>query len=224
MRPPSQPHGGAPESGGDPRREQGPQRHGRHQRPQQHRSQQHQSPQHQPPQQTTQLFFAAWPAPEIQEALGGVAQRVQHECGGQATPVHNIHLTLVFLGPVPHDRMTELETLAEKVSGQRFDLAVDRLDYWKHNRIAWAGVEQCPEALRALVGQLEKTLGAAGFRLDQRPYVPHVTLLREARSASAQNRMPPIAWPVEEFVLVESVQLDQSRVYEVLHRWPLTGS
>lgn len=203
--------------GGDSRSERESRRQGRPQRTQQ------QSPQHQPPQQKTQLFFAAWPAPEIQEALRGVAQRAQRECGGQATPVHNIHLTLVFLGPVPHDRMTELETLAEKVSGQRFDLAVDRLDYWQHNRIAWAGVEQCPEALRALVGQLEKTLGAAGFRLDPRPYVPHITLLREAR-APAQNQMPPIAWPVEEFVLVESVQLDQSRVYEVLHRWPLGGS
>ncbi len=203
--------------GGDSRRERGPGR-GRPQRTQQQSPQQRQSTQG-----ATQLFFAAWPAPEIQEALGGVAQRVQSECGGHATPVHNIHLTLVFLGPVPHDRMTELETLAEKVSGQRFDLAVDRLDYWKHNRIAWAGVEQCPEALRALVGQLEKTLGAAGFRLDPRPYVPHITLLREAR-APAQNQMPPIAWPVEEFVLVESVQLDQSRVYEVLHHWPLGES
>ena len=238
MRPPRKSRGGGP--GGDSRRErghghgqgQGQQRQGRPQRSQQqqrNRPQQQNRPQ-QPSQQrpagpTTQLFFAAWPAAEIQEALGGVAQRAQRECGGQATPVHNIHLTLVFLGPVAYERLIELERLAEKVSAPRFALAVDRVEYWRHNNIAWAGFEECPEALRALVGQLEKTLAAEGFHPDQRPYVTHVTLLRDARRAPAQGRLPqPVAWPVEEFVLVESVQLDNSRVYEVLHRWPLTGS
>lgn len=176
------------------------------------------------PQQTTRLFFAAWPSPEIQQMLGGVAQRAQRECGGQPTPDHNIHLTLLFLGGIAHERLTELETLAATVRAPRFTLAVDRLDYWKHNRILWAGVKESPEALRALVSQLEKTLGAVGFRFDQRSYVPHITLLRESHRAPAQPAVPPIEWAVEEFVLVESVQLDESRVYEVLHRWPLTGS
>ena len=176
------------------------------------------------PQQATRLFFAAWPSPEIQQMLGGVAQRAQRECGGQLTPNHNIHLTLLFLGGIAHERLTELETLAATVRAPRFTLALDRLDYWKHNRILWAGVKDCPEALLALVSQLEKTLGAVSFQFDQRPYVPHITLLRESHRAPAQAAIPPIEWAVEEFVLVESVQLDESRVYEVLHRWPLTGS
>jgi len=173
--------------------------------------------------QATRLFFAAWPAPEVQEALGGVAQRAQRECGGQATPVHNIHLTLVFLGSIAHERLPELETLAAAISAPRFALAVDRLDYWRHNRIVWAGVEECPEALHALVAQLERALAAAGFRCDRRPYVPHITLLRDARRAPSEGRTSPVRWPVEEFVLVESVQLERARVYEALHRWPLGG-
>jgi 2'-5' RNA ligase len=51
--------------------------------------------------------------------------------------------------------------------------------------------------------------------------VPHITLLREARRAPAQSRLAPIAWPVSEFALVESVQLDNSHMYEVLQSWRL---
>lgn len=173
--------------------------------------------------QATRLFFAAWPAPEVQGALGGVAQSAQRECGGRAVPAHNIHLTLVFLGNVPRARLDEFETLAETVSAPRFALAVDRLGYWRHNRIVWAGVEDCPEALRALVTRLEQVFAATGFRFDRRPYVPHITLLREARRAPAQGRVSPVAWPVAEFALVESVQLERAVLYEVLRRWPLAA-
>ena len=84
-------------------------------------------------------------------------------------------------------------------------------------------MEECPEALHALVAQLERALAAAGFRCDRRPYVPHITLLRDARRAPSEGRTSPVRWPVEEFVLVESVQLERARVYEALHRWPLGG-
>lgn len=172
---------------------------------------------------TTRLFFAAWPAPEVQRALGDLAHDAQRECGGRAVPVHNIHLTLVFLGNVERGRLAEIETLVATISAPRFALAVDRLDYWRHNRIVWAGTEECPEALRALVAQLEQVLATAGFHFDQRPYVPHITLLRDARRAPAQGRVSPVAWPVAEFALVESVQLERARLYEALRRWPLAA-
>ena len=170
---------------------------------------------------TARLFFAAWPAPAAQRALGDIASRAQRECGGRAVPAPNIHLTLVFLGDLPRDRATVIETLASAVKGPRFALSVDRLEYWRHNRILWAGVEACPEALQTLVAQLEAGLATVGFRFDQRPYVPHITLLRDAKRAPAENRASPVAWPVTEFALVESVQRERVRVYEVLRKWPL---
>jgi len=51
--------------------------------------------------------------------------------------------------------------------------------------------------------------------------VPHITLVRDARRAPAQSRLAPVSWPVSEFALVESVQLDNSHMYEVLQSWPL---
>ena len=175
---------------------------------------------------TARLFFAAWPSPEIQQALGKLAQGLKQECGGRAIPAHNIHLTLAFLGDVGHSRMARLEEIAAAISGQRFaqcfDLNVARVEYWRHNHIVWAGVEHCPVALQALTAGIERALSPEGFRFDRRPYVPHITLLRDARRAPATAAIPAVPWRVHHFALVESVPRERGRVYEVLRDWPLS--
>lgn len=173
--------------------------------------------------ETARLFFAVWPAPEVQRALGEVARRARHECGGRAVPPSNIHLTLVFLGNLPRDRLAVLEAIAPKVQGHRFTLKVDRLEYWRHNRILWAGTRDTPEALQALVTRLQDALAGADFKFDRRPYVPHITLLRNARGAPVDNHLPAVEWPVEDFALVESAPRERGRVYQVLRSWPLGG-
>lgn len=172
---------------------------------------------------TARLFFALWPAPEVQRALGDIADRAQFECGGRAVPARNIHLTLVFLGDLPRDRTTVLETLVSAVKGPRFAMSVDRLEYWRHNSVLWAGTDACPEPLQELVARMQDAFRGAGFRFDQRPYVPHVTLLRNARRAPVNDHCPAVAWPVSGFALVESAPRERGRVYQVLRSWPLGG-
>ena len=167
------------------------------------------------------LFFAAWPPPDTQQALGKLARDLARECGGRAVPARNIHLTLAFLGNVARDRLPLLEELAAGICASRFALAIDRLGYWRHNRVVWAGTEGCPDGLRELAEDLGGKLSAAGFRLEQRDYVPHVTLLRDARRAPARSAMPGLAWQVGRFALVESAPQGRGRVYRVLRDWPL---
>lgn len=166
------------------------------------------------------VFFAAWPPPEVQRALGDIAQ-AHCECGGRAVPERNIHLTLLFIGDVPRDRVPGLEALGAAVTSPGFSLRVDRLEYWRHNHILWAGVGNCPRELTALVERLQQPAAAAGHRIERRPYVPHVTLRRDARRAPENARIQ-VDWPVAELALVESVQRERGRMYEVLRRWPLS--
>ena len=172
---------------------------------------------------TARLFFAAWPSVGVQEKLHAVAQQARSECGGRAIAQRNIHLTLAFLGDVPRARLPRIEAVAGGVGGSRCDIEVDRLQYWRHNRIVWAGVERCPAPLAALAGQLSAGLRAIGFRIDDRPYVLHVTLLRNARRAPSDTMIASVAWPIADIALVESVRRGDGRVYEVLRRWPLGG-
>ena len=172
---------------------------------------------------TARLFFAAWPAPEVQHALHRIGEEAQRECGGRAIQERNIHLTLVFLGNVERVRLPQLKAIAAGIVAVPCDLTFDRVEYWRHNRILWAGVERCPASLLALVSGLSLGLRAIGLDPDSRPYLPHITLLREARRAPMGSRVTEIAWPVRDFALIESVERGKGRVYEVLRRWPLVN-
>ena len=173
--------------------------------------------------ETPRLFLALWPAPDIQQALGKVALGLKPRCGGRAIPTGNIHLTLAFLGSVERDRLPAIKALAGSVDSGRFELILDRIHYWRHNRIVWAGVSRCPSGIVSLVEQLQARLSGKGFRFEQRPYVPHVTLLRDARRAPPEEGTAPVAWPVAGFALMESVPGRRGSTYHALREWPLAS-
>jgi len=53
---------------------------------------------------------------------------------------------------------SELCALAAEIKAPQFELAIDCIDYWPHNRIVWAGPVACPDELRGLVALLEGAL------------------------------------------------------------------
>jgi 2'-5' RNA ligase len=71
------------------------------------------------------------------------------------------------------------------------------------------------------VASLQDAVARAEFRFDRRLYIPHVTLLRNARHAPANDRCPADAWAVDGFALVESAPRERGRAYQVLRSWPL---
>ena len=134
----------------------------------------------------------------------------------------NLHQTLVFLGSVAIDRIPELATLAASLRTSAFKLEFGVTGYWRHNRIVWVAPHTTPEPLLALVAELEQGLRQAGFKFDQRPYAPHLTLIRDAR---APARLPALtlAWKVAEFALVRSARIEQGSRYEVIARGRLVS-
>ncbi len=171
--------------------------------------------------ETARLFFALWPDAAPRAALGRLAQALHQECGGRVMLTRNIHLTLVFLGDVAASWIPDLRALAEGIVAQRFELAIATVNYWRHNRIVWAGPKECPDAMQMLVADLESALKAGDFRFDERPYAPHITLLRDARRAPAAQTVADIPWRIADFALVQSLHRDNASVYEAIQRWPL---
>jgi 2'-5' RNA ligase len=131
-----------------------------------------------------------------------------------------LHLTLVFLGDTPAARLDELKELAGSMQGRRFDLAFKQAACWRHNKVGFLSPEQTPPELAQLVYGLEDGLEAAGIDFDQRPYKPHLTLLRNTR-CTTQVAFKPIHWRPEEFVLVASSSTDHGPTYQLLGRWKL---
>jgi len=171
------------------------------------------------PTDSARVFFALWPAPEVRDALAALTRSLQAECGGRPTRAEKIHLTLFFVGHVPRQRLPELQDIGGDVQATRFALVLDRLGYFRHNRIAWAGAA-CPPPLASLVTQLREKLTAYVSNNEDRAYVPHITLLRDASRKPAANTLAPITWEAREFVLVESVMAAAAR-YDIIRRWTL---
>lgn len=137
--------------------------------------------------------------------------------GGRATPAENIHLTLEFLGEIGEERLALLHDIAAAVRGRRFKLSMDRVGSFRRARVAWAGCESAAPQVMALQRDLSRRLRAEGFDLEDRPFAPHVTLLRKTEAAVPQARIDPIEWRVAEFALVAS----NAGRYATLARWRL---
>jgi RNA 2',3'-cyclic 3'-phosphodiesterase len=170
------------------------------------------------------VFFALWPGAHVAQALAAAAREAQAECGGRPTAPEKIHLTLFFVGDVERGRIVSLQALAGTVRTNAFSLDFDAIGYWRHNRIVWGGMRRCAEALSRLVANLQERLLVEGIESETRPYVPHVTLVRNAQRGPKRTRLGPLAWDADDFVLVESVPAGGGVRYDVIGRWPLLAS
>jgi RNA 2',3'-cyclic 3'-phosphodiesterase len=172
--------------------------------------------------ETARLFFALWPPSELQAGLAAWARQAAGK--GRAMRRENLHLTLAFLGATDVTLIPELIALAAEVHFTAIRLQLDRVGYWKHNRIIWCGAAEEPEALTALVGSLRSRLIAAGIRYDPKPFVSHVTLVRDADDISAAPPWIPLLWEAGDFALVRSARVEGRLTYEPLQRFPAAAS
>lgn len=169
---------------------------------------------------TLRLFFALWPDDATRDALNDAGKRLHQHWGGRLMRADTLHVTLAFLGRTPADQLEILAACADSVQTDAFELVLDHAGYWRHNRIGWLGASRTPPQHFELVGTLNAALQTAGFAVDARPHVPHVTLLRNAVGGEVQE-CTPVHWPIKGFVLVASrTEADGAR-YEVIRRWPL---
>lgn len=167
------------------------------------------------------MFFALWPDEALRAGLAKRAREAQAECGGRSIAGPNIHLTLVFVGALERERLPELERVADEVRSPGLEFGIDTLGYWRHNRIVWAGSGAVSPLLVRLVQALGAAVASLGIKVEARPYVPHVTLVRNAEKPPAMRAFPSLAWLAREFVLVESVPAGAGVRYEVRRSWPL---
>ncbi|MBS3935926.1 MAG: RNA 2',3'-cyclic phosphodiesterase [Sulfuritalea sp.] len=170
------------------------------------------------------VFFALWPPAETLSALDAVATETVRRCGGRRTRRDALHLTLAFIGVVTSARLDALRNVAGRVRAEPFSFVLDRLGCWPRNRIVWTGCGAAPSAQNRLCATLAARLAEAGFIIDRRPFVPHVTLVRDARCDRLPERTSPIPWRVGDFVLAESLLQPAGARYRLLGRWPLVAA
>ncbi|WP_347555518.1 2'-5' RNA ligase family protein [Robbsia sp. KACC 23696] len=192
------------------------------------------------------LFFALLPDDNVRETLARRALQVQRRCGGRRLPTESLHLTLLFLGQVPTDRLPMLAAMTTAYSVPPGTLQFARFGAFARRRIVWAGIgdgvgvgsgrseEDVAAAqdasgltdLLALQRDLVERITVAGLPIKDEPFRPHVSLLRDATpsdlgGAVASLSLAPVDWSYKRIALMASEPTGGRHRYVELARSPL---
>ncbi len=141
-------------------------------------------------------FIAADIPPSTQKHIQQQLDNLRNGIGDFAVrwvPVHNIHLTLKFLGEVSSadvDMLTEI-LRAQADSQPMFDIHINGLGSFpssKRTRVLLIRIQASAE-LEALQRGIEFTCSNVGYRSETRPFSPHLTLGRVRRGISSSDQM-----------------------------------
>ena len=161
------------------------------------------------------LFVAVELAPELKDALSdAIASLRSQGASANFTRRENMHLTLAFIGETP--RLAEAKAALETVAALPFRIELQGSGAF--GDLVWAGVRRNPD-LDLLASRVRDALRGEGFRLDPKPFRPHITLARRLVCAEKPSvELPRASAPVRDFVLMRSDRVDGRLVYTPVFR------
>lgn len=144
---------------------------------------------------------------------------------GNVTRPENLHLTLAFLGETR--RLEQAKRAVQGCTEAAFSLALPalRVSGGGRNPMLWLAVARSSE-LSLLQGALAQRLRDEGFSIEQRPFSPHITLVREARlpqGFSPSREGLPIPLRVNAVHLMRSDRVNGTLTYTTVFHQPLKG-
>lgn len=172
------------------------------------------------------VFFALQPDDAAAEQVMRVATdlRRRHGLAGRVTAPARLNLSLNFVGtfrgPPTKAVMEKAMGIAATVVTPPFRVTLNRVESWNGSprSLVLLGDEGVIAA-QMLHSALHKALAAKSMAPRREPAMqPHITLLWD-KAESPPERVGPVSWTVQEFVLLDSVE-GEGR-HEVLGRWAL---
>ena len=151
----------------------------------------------------------------------------------------NIHLTLVFLGNIPSERIEDLGLVVEDAARgyAPFSVHLHGMGYFPGRgspRVLWIGLGGDIERMAGFRNDVQNRLKPFGIQQEKRPYRPHLTLGR-FRKSGRKNRLLGDFLLKNGNVTSNSVVFDtlylyksdlrrEGPIYARLASWPLLGS
>lgn len=142
-------------------------------------------------------------------------------------PLHNLHLTVHFLGEVDESAVTPLQGHLDAVCRDhqplRLELGhVGGFPSPNSPKVLWIGISGDRHRLEALEKALRGRLRMTGLLAENRPYSPHITLGREAvgplrpRVITGDSAINPSGWLVDKICLFRSELRPSGAVHTVV--------
>ena len=168
------------------------------------------------------VFVAAEVPVEVREALAETSALLRGCVRGRFVGADSFHVTLAFLGEVAGARVGDAGAALERgcrgFSG--FDVELGELGcFGKRGKATlWQGLRDAG-ALPEIAEAVRRELRAEGFALDEKTFLPHVTLMRAADLSGGALPAPVcVGGRVESVALFRSDLSGERPVYESLHR------
>jgi len=145
---------------------------------------------------TLRSFIAIELPEETKLELARLQNRLKASCGycpAKWVAPQSIHLTLNFLGDVDTARLEEIKQAIALTASQfePFELRLAESGAFpnlERPQVVWVGLKGDIGRLEQIQKQLELRLVPLGFRAENRPFSPHLTLARLRDEASAGDR------------------------------------
>ena len=157
------------------------------------------------------LFFALEPDEKVRQEIHAVQEQLA--CNGRKVPEKQFHITLAFLGMQPAEIIPEVSAVASRVPFSPCSLVLDRFGIFRRAGVLWLGTTVIPAALQnfqlALLDELEK----ADIGYDRKTWKPHITLYRRLRNRPVIMETVPVTWQLNQFSLVESINVKSGVEY-----------
>ena len=176
----------------------------------------------------SRYFVAVRPPESVMDEIAGLPR--PDVKGVRWTRRDQWHVTLAFLGDRSSAQRERLREAFDRTDRSgwpgAFALRLDRLQQWRHNGIVVAEPSGPCESLDRLAGLVSELSRSCGINLPQRPFVPHLTLLRRCRGVLPTGTVQIGPWQlaVNAFRLVESALSPAGASYQVIAEWGLPRS
>ncbi|MEC0233094.1 RNA 2',3'-cyclic phosphodiesterase [Paenibacillus kribbensis] len=183
--------------------------------------------------QSQRLFTAiAIPDEHKQQLRQWAEQDLDHLSFRKWSDFRDYHVTLQFLGDVATSDIPQLEQTLYQAAAEHapFTLGIGGAGFFGREqfpRVLWRGVTGQRESLDQLYQSIVRATEPLGFKPEERPYRPHITV---ARSYTGQQPVPTSVWQpndriaelweVEKFVLY-ATRMGQKPMYQIIQTFPL---
>jgi 2'-5' RNA ligase len=157
------------------------------------------------------LFFALEPDEMVRQEIHAVQKKLA--CDGRKVPTEQFHITLAFLGMQPADIIREVSAIASRVQFSPCSLVLDRYGIFRRAGVLWIGATIIPDALQNFHQALLDELEMADIGYDRKVWEPHLTLYRRLRSNPVIMATVPVTWQLNQFSLIESINVKSGIEY-----------
>ena len=131
---------------------------------------------------------------------------------GSFTSADHLHMTLCFIGETKE--VQKVKAALQRVNFKAFELALS--DIGNFRDLIWITTKN-NQKMSALVKEIRASLEQEEIEFDQKPFKPHITLVRRSNGKKAQIKLPDIKMKVDRISIMNSTHINGKLTYQELY-------